>query len=250
MIRGFYSGVSSMVSQQTYLNTIANNIANVNTTAFKPQTVAFSALLYQSVDGGDGSEIQNGNGVKVEKTGIDYTQGSLQQTGLEMDCAITQDDGFFAIENKDDGTISYTRDGAFEVYNDGSTAYVVNQAGNFVLSADGERIEVKTKTTTIDTAGNATTTGGFDSSGIGVFRFPNVYGLKLAGGNQYLATDMSGEAESVTNPSMATGYLEASGVDLSRELVRMIEASKGFSLGSKVVQTADDMEKVVNQLRS
>lgn len=249
MIRGFYAGTSCMLSQQTNMNTVANNLANINTTAFKPQTTAFSALLYQNVNGGDGTNfISTGHGVRVEKTGTNFTQGNMKSTGLDKDCAI-MGDGFFAIEDKDDGTITYTRDGAFEYSTSDSTTYLVNGAGNYVLTADGERVEIAAVKTTTDANGITTTTGGFDASKIGVYTFPNVYGLELAGGGQYKATDLSGEAESVEKPSIKTGYLESSGTDISEEMVKMIEASKAFSLGAKVVQTADEMEKVVNQLR-
>ncbi len=248
MIRGFYAGASCMMSQQTSMNTVANNIANISTTAFKPQNTAFSALMYQNVNGGDGNYISTGHGVVVQKTGVNYTQGDLRSTGMEMDCAIIGD-GFFAVENKDDGTITYTRDGAFELSVSDSTSYLVNGAGNYVLNADGERIEVPAVTTTTDASGITTTTGGFDSSKVGVYKFANNYGLELAGGGQYKATDRSGEAEAVEKPTIRTGYLEASGVQIAQEMVKMIEASKAFSFGSKVVQAADDMEKVVNQLR-
>ncbi|MEL7657226.1 MAG: flagellar hook-basal body protein [Bacillota bacterium] len=248
MIRGFYAGASCMVSQQTNLNTVANNIANVSTTGFKPQTTAFSALMYQNVNGGDGNYIQNGHGVRVQKNGINFTQGDLKSTGMPMDCAIVGD-GFFAVENRDDGTLAYTRDGAFQLSVDESETYLVNGAGNYVLDAEGERITVSAVTTTTDTNGNVTTTGGFDPSDIGVYTFPNKYALELTGNNQYRETEASGEAAAVTSPAIKVGYLENSKVELAQEMVKMIEASKAFSLGSKVVQTADDMERVINQLR-
>lgn len=248
MIRGFYSGASCMYSQQTNLNTIANNIANISTTGFKPQNTAFSALMYKNVNGGDGEYITSGHGVRVQKTGTDYSQGDLRSTGMEMDCAISGN-GFFAIEDKESGEITYSRDGAFELSLDDSTRYLVNGAGNFVLDADEERIEIEAETTTTDAAGITTTTGGFDSAQIGVFTFANNYGLELAGGGQFKVTEASGEAEAVEKPTIQVGYLEGSRTQLSQEMVRMIETQKAFSLGSKVVQTADEMEKVINQLR-
>jgi len=246
MIRGFYTGASAMISQQTNLNTIANNLANANTTAYKPQQAAFSALMYQNVygGGGEGNHIATGHGVKVQKTGIDFTQGELRNTGMPYDCAI-MGEGFFAIENREDGTITYTRDGSFQLAVDGSEAWLVNSDGNYVLDADGERIQITEART--DAAGKVT--GGFNPDVVGVFRFPNQYGLELAGGNQYRATELSGEAEAVENPEIRTGYLEGSRVQLAQEMVKMIEASKGFSFGSRIVQTADEMEKVINQLR-
>jgi flagellar basal-body rod protein FlgG len=248
MIRGFYAGTSGMISQQTYLNNIANNLSNANTTAYKPQITAFASLMYQNTNGGDGNYIQTGHGVKVEKTGLDFRQGDLQATGMPMDCAI-EGSGFFALQGGDDGPVTYTRDGSFGLSVEDSETYLVSGAGRYVLDADGERITVAPVTTKKDSNGNTVTEGGFDASKIGVYQFPNQYGLELAGGNQYLATDLSGEAEAVTSPKIKAGSLEASKVDISLEMVRMIEASKAFSLGSKVVQTADEMEKIANQLR-
>ncbi len=154
-------------------------------------------------------------------------------------------EGFFAVENREDGTVTYTRDGSFQLSVDGSETWLVNSAGNYVLDGDGERIQITEVTT--DAAGNVT--GGFDPAVVGVYRFANQYGLELAGGNQYRATELSGEGEAVEEPEVKSGYLEGSRVQIAQEMVKMIEASKGFSLGSKVVQTADEMEKVINQLR-
>jgi flagellar basal-body rod protein FlgG len=246
MIRGFYTGASALVSQQTNLNTIANNMANISTTAYKPQQTAFSALMYQNIGGGagEGNNISAGHGVRVQKTGIDFSQGDLNNTNMPMDCAILGE-GFFAVENGEDGTISYTRDGSFRLAVDGSEAYLVDSAGNYVLDADGGWIEV----TAAETDADGNITGGFDSSQVGVYAFPNKYGLELAGGNKYRATELSGEAEALENPVVKAGYLENSRVQTAQEMVKMIEASKGFSFGSKIVQTADEMEKVINQLR-
>mgnify|MGYP002409826119 CR=1 FL=1 len=250
MIRGFYSGASSLVSQQINLNTIANNLANVGTTGFKPQQAAFSSLLYQSIygGGGEGHTIQTGHGVRIQKTGIDFNQGDLNRTDIPTDCAILGE-GFFAIEDREDGTITYTRDGCFGLSVDGSNAYLVNGAGNYVLGEDEDRIEIEEAKTTTDSNGKITAEGGFDSKQLGVFVFTNKYGLELAGGNQYRTTEASGEAEALEEPDIRTGYLENSRVQLAQEMVKMIEASKGFSFGSKIVQTADEMEKIINQLR-
>lgn len=237
-----------MVTQQTNLNTIANNVANIGTTAYKPQQAAFSALMYQNMygGGGEGNYITNGHGVRIQKTGVDFTQGELKSTNMPLDCAILGD-GFFAIENREDGTITYTRDGSFQFSLDGDTTYLANSAGNYVLDAEGERIEIAGVTKDAD--GNVTSPGGFDHTQVGVYTFANQYGLELAGGNQYKANETSGEAEAVESPELKVGYLESSRVQLAQEMVKMIEASKGFSFGSKIVQTADEMEKVINQLR-
>ncbi len=250
MIRGFYSGASCVVSQQTNLNTIANNIANISTTAYKPQQAAFSALMYESLNGGagEGNQIQNGHGVRVQKTGIDFTQGDLINTNMPMDCAILGD-GFFAIENREDETITYSRDGNFQLSTDDADTYLVNSAGNYVLDADGDRIEVQGVKTSTDSKGVTTTEGGFDATQVGVYSFPNKFALELLGGNQYRETEASGEAEAIEEPQIKTGFLEGSRVQAALEMVKMIEASKGFSFASKIVQSADEMEKIINQLR-
>lgn len=248
MIRGFYSSVSSLVSQQTNLNTIANNMANLSTTAFKPQRTAFSSMLCSEMNGGAGTALTVGNGTYVTQTGIDFTAAGLQQTNMPLDFAITGE-GFFALENAESGEITYTRDGSFKVMLDGDDAYVVNANGDYVLDAEGDRIELQKAVTKIGE--NETETGGWDYDAVtpGVWTFPNQYELKLLGSNQYAQTERSGEAEELETPQVVQGFLENSQVQLSQEMVRMIEASKSFSFGAKLVQTADEIEKTVNQLR-
>jgi flagellar basal-body rod protein FlgG len=233
MIRAFYTARSSLVSQQTNLNTIANNVANVNTTGFKPQQVNFSSLIYDNINGGAANSINVGHGVKVGKLGLDFEQGVLNQTNMPMDCAIIGP-GFFAIEDRESGEITFTRDGNFKKSIERSRVYLVDSKGDYVLNDRMRRIEIEE---------------GFDHKEIGVFDFDNRYGLQLVGGNRFAATDESGNAERVRDPNVKVGFLENSAVQLSKEIVKMIEASKGFSLGSRVIHTTDEMEKIINQLR-
>ena len=233
MIRGYYAAKSGMLSQQTYLDTIGNNIANVNTNGFKSQVTAFSSLLYENIDGGAGTEIATGHGSKVEKNGINFAGVGLQRTDQEMDCAI-DGDGFFGIQNKGTNTVTYTRDGAFSISVEGDRQFLVNSQGNYVVGADNNPIDI---------------TAGFDSKAVGLFSFSNPYGLQLLGSNQYAATNVSGQAVADTESTIETGYLEPSGTDVATEMVKMIEASKAFSFNSKILQSTDEMEKIVNQLR-
>ena len=143
MIRGFYTAASGLVSQQNNLNTVANNMANVSTTGFKSQSTAFSSLLYSSMHGGAGrgNNISMGNGVKMQQTGLQLEQGTPVKTDMPFDFAITGE--LFAIENRGDGSITYTRDGSFSIDVDGSACYLVNSAGNYVLDEDGDRIRLR-----------------------------------------------------------------------------------------------------------
>lgn len=233
MIRGFYAAKSGMMSQQKYLDTIGNNVANVNTNGFKPQVTAFSSLLYENIDGGAGATIATGHGAKVEKNGINFSGVGLQRTDQKMDCAI-EGDGFFGILNKATNTVTYTRDGAFSISVEGDRQFLVNSQGNYVVGADNNPIDI---------------TDGFNADAVGLFRFANPYGLQLLGNNQYAATTVSGAAAVDTGSKIVTGYLEPSGTDVATEMVKMIEASRAFSFNSTILQTTDQMEKVVNQLR-
>lgn len=233
MIRGFYSSSLGMISQQNYLNTIANNVANINTTAFKPQVTAFASLLYENIDGGAGAEISTGHGAKVQKNGIDFTQGGLDATGRTLDCAI-EGAGFFAVRDKETNAISYTRDGAFSISVEGDQNFLVDSNGNYVLGQDNNQINI---------------TAGFNPASLGVFSFSNPYGLQLLGNNQYGVTNLSGQPVADNQSLVRTGYLEAAGTDTAREMVKMIEASKAFSFNADILKSTDEMEKTVNQLR-
>lgn len=233
MIRGFYSAAAGLESRQAQLNVIANNIANINTTGFKPQAATFSSLMYQSMNGGARSFISVGHGVRLADTSSVFAQGDLKHTDGELDCAV-MGPGFFAMESKKDKTITYTRDGCFKVRQEASKSFLVNGVGDYVLDEKKSKIEI---------------TDAFDVQKIGVFTFSNPSGLKLLGGNQFISTDLSGKAENVKEPKTVVGHLENSGVQLAEEMVRMIEATKGFSFNSKIIQAADEMEKTINQLR-
>ncbi|MBC3899081.1 flagellar hook-basal body protein [Acetobacterium malicum] len=233
MIRGFYASKLGMIAQQNSLNTIANNVANINTIGFKPQVTAFSSLLYENIDGGGGAEISTGHGAKVQKIGIDFTQGFLQPTGRTLDCAI-EGAGFFAIQNKETNTTTYTRDGVFHISVEGDQSFLVDARGNYVLGQDNNPLNI---------------TGGFDSANLGVFSFANPYGLTLLGSNQFAVSDLSGQPAADNVSIVRNGYLESSATDSATEMVKMLEANRAFSFNSRIVQSTDEMEKTVNQLR-
>ncbi len=233
MIRGFYAAKLGMMAQQNTLNIIGNNVANINTLGFKPQVTAFASLLYENIDGGAGTQISTGHGAKVQKVGIDFTQGELEPTRRELDCAIVGD-GFFGILDKETNTTTYTRDGVFQISVEGDQQFLVNIAGDYILGKDGNPLNV---------------TDGFDSELVGVFSFANRYGLQLLGSNQFAETAVSGPAQ-VDNISMIrTGYIESSATDSATEMVKVLKANSAFSFNSRILQSTDEMEKTVNQLR-
>lgn len=233
MIRGFYAAKLGMMAQQNALNIVGNNVANINTLGFKPQVAAFASLLYENIDGGAGAQISTGHGAKIQKIGIDFTQGEMEPTRRDLDCAI-DGDGFFGILNKETNTTTYTRDGVFQISVEGDQKFLVNLAGNYILGKDGNPLNI---------------TGDFDSELVGVFSFPNRYGLQLLGSNQFAETAASGQAQ-VDNVSVVrSGYLESSATDSATEMVKVLKANSGFSFNSRILQSTDEMEKTVNQLR-
>ncbi|MCL2164988.1 MAG: flagellar hook-basal body protein [Oscillospiraceae bacterium] len=236
MIRGFYASRSGILGQQDSMNVIANNFANINTSGFKPAHSAFASLIYAKVNGGAGIGMDVGHGVKVQNTAVNYSQAGLSETMSPTDMAIIGE-GFFCVIAGDDGQMYYTRSGDFRYSVEGDSKFLVDSLGGYVLDDSGSPIEL--------IAGEEIT-----PDMPGVYVFPNRHGLEMVGSNRLIATEVSGDAEAVDNPVVHAGFLERSGVVVSYEMVKMIEASKAFAFNAKVLQVIDEMESVSNQLRT
>ena len=270
MIRGFYSARLGINAQQEHLNVIANNMANLNTVGFKGSRVSFADLMYQNLNRNTAENaVMVGHGVKINKTDLSMEQGALEPTGYHLDYAITQEGQFFAVRDAA-GDISYTRAGNFILSADDSgNYYLADSRGNRILDPDGEDIEVEfeeieNKVPVKDSDGNIVKDADgnivyntFYGEGapivtkdmVGVFSFRNSYGLNQVGANMFVATDVSGEATVVEQPNIMAGFLEGSAVEVSNEMVKMIEASRAFSFNSRMVQVADEVEQTINNLR-
>jgi len=259
MIQSLYSGATGMEAQQLNLNTIANNLANANTTGYKRSKIEFQDLLYQKArtagaDAGGGNVtptgIELGNGSKVVSTAKVFTQGQLKQTGEKMDLAI-EGDGFFEVQRAD-GTRAYTRDGSLKIDGQGR---VVTSTGFQLLSGFQP---IAAGTTGISIAGGgevtATSSGGNQNFRIQLTRFANPAGLRSLGGNLYEETPASGSPET-GNPTEAgfggvnQGFVESSNVNVVEEMVNMIQAQRAYEINSKSIQTSDDMLEKANQLK-
>ena len=240
MIRGYWTARAGMISHQTRMDTIANNMANASTTAFKPQRSSFKDLIYQNVNRIQAQDsAMVGAGVKVNTNDSLMMQGALYPTERELDMALLGDGDFFMLEASN-GDILYSRAGNFYLQlEDDETAYLVDGSGNRVLDVDGEQIELEL----IDGKFN------FDPQIVGIYRFPNQYGLTRMGDNGYVETASSGAPELVEIPEYKQGYLEGSAVQISQEMVGVIEASKAFSLSARMSQVADEVEQTINNLR-
>jgi flagellar basal-body rod protein FlgG len=260
MIRALWSSASGMAAQQTNIDVISNNLANVNTTGFKKESALFEDLMYQTEvpQGnklGDGSTvptgIQIGYGTRTVATARSFTQGDLQQTGGTLDVAI-QGRGFFKIEMPD-GSIAYTRDGSLKMNSSGQivtnrgykvsgTDTIDSQATDITIARDGTMSVVVNNTTQT-------------LSPITLTDFPNPAGLRALGDNLYIETDASGTPQSGLTPgsngegTLAQGYLESSNVAIVDEMVRMIQAQRAYEISSKAIQASDEMLSTANNLK-
>lgn len=269
MIRALYTAASGMTAQQLNVDTISNNLANVNTVGYKKETTNFKSLLYTQLQGPqDEAETapttnQVGHGVRALANSRNYSAGTLQQTDNTTDLALIGE-GFFAVDYN--GEECYTRDGSFRfsMLEDEGVYALVTADGHPVLSTEDESIlvgnEVPVEELVIGTYGNIYY---LDEEGIQmdiaqlkVVQFPNRGGLEAKGSNLYGATAASGEPvlededETMNRTTIRTGYLEGSNVQLAEEMVNLIIAQRAYEINSTAIKTADDMMQQANQLKS
>ena len=253
-----YSAATGMEAQQLNLNTIANNLANVNTPGFKRSKIEFQDLLYQKprsagADTGGGNlaptGVEVGNGARVAATSKVFTQGSLTASGNNMDIAI-QGEGFLEV-TKGDGTKAFTRDGSLKI---SATGTIVNNDGLPVLGF--QPVPAGTASVSIAENGQVTVQGtsGTQSYRISLTRFPNPAGLRSLGANLYDETPSSGTPETGSPGengfgTVMQGYTEGSNVNIVEEMVNLIVAQRAYEVNAKSVQAADEMMQLSNNLR-
>ena len=254
-----YSAATGMEAQQMNLDTIANNLANVNTPGFKRSKIEFQDLLYQKprtagADAGGGNiiptGIEVGNGTRVASTSKEFTQGQLTSTGGNLDLAL-QGDGFYEVQQPD-GTTGYTRDGSFKL---NASGQVVTSDGLPVLSGF-QTIPTGTTAITISQTGEVSiqTASGTTSFSLTLARFANPSGLRSLGGNLYQETTASGTPETGKPGengygTVMQGYVESSNVNLVEEMVNLITAQRAYEINSKSIQASDEMLQNVAQMK-
>ncbi len=265
MIRALWTAASGMSAQQTNLDVVSHNIANVNTVGFKQSRANFEDLMYQNIkDPGvvsaDGnrvpSGIQVGLGVKLADVSKIFSQGSLKHTGRDLDIAI-EGRGFFKIELPGGGE-AYTRAGDFQLDNEG---YVVTTEGyrlspNIQVSSPETLVSLSIspngKVTAVRNEGGTQTTE--ELGDIKLYRFVNPAGLKAIGQNLFLPTEASSEAvEGDPNTDgfgkLSQGFLESSNVNIVEEMVNLIVAQRAYEMNSKGITTSDEMLRTVANLK-
>ncbi|HXX40547.1 MAG TPA: flagellar basal-body rod protein FlgG [bacterium] len=257
-MQALWTASTGMAGQQTQIDVIANNLANLNTPGFKTARAQFQDLVYQNITtpgapapGGTVTPtgVSVGLGTRVASTPRMFAQGSLQQTQNQYDLAI-QGDGFFQV-TLPDGTIGYTRDGSFQVNGQGQ---LVTSDGYLVQP--GITIPPTATAVTIGADGTVSVTmpGQQNPQQVGqlqLARFANPAGLLARGQNLFVATQASG-APLVATPgqqgtgTLAQGYVEQSNVSLVDQMVALIDAERAYEAMSKVVTTGDQMLQMAN----
>ncbi len=279
MMRSLWTAASGMLAQQTNLDTISNNLANVNTTGYKKSTAEFKSLLYQTLQStstnaaGENKPVpaQVGLGTRTAAITVSYTQGGLQATDINTYMAI-EGSGFFKVRDLD-GNVCYTRDGSFNLQpTEGGTMLCTSQ-GYPVLDQNNNPIVIpnqyRTDDITVDREGNIFVEGAdgnkvaltdvfngqqYDKK-IGLVQFNNPAGLNSVGGNLYQETVASGAPlEESANPGLKQslihqGYVEMSNVQVADEMVNMIVAQRAYEMNSKAIQASDEMLQQANNLR-
>jgi flagellar basal-body rod protein FlgG len=242
MRTAFYAGKSGLLANQKAMDNIANNVANVSTNGFKPQNMSFQSLIYDEMYVNTPTDPEKGNGVKSEVNDVNFNPSSLVPTNYDLDFAITSN-ALFAVEK--DGLTAYTRAGNFNIGILGDTGYLVTQSGDFVLDKNGQRIVLQKQ------AG----TNNFDTSDlsnkIGLFNFANPNYLIPVQGTLYAVSNKSGEGVAVENNAgqLIQGALEQSGTNLADEMAEMITVQRAFQLAARVVTTAEENQRTINDLR-
>ncbi|MDR0491343.1 MAG: flagellar hook-basal body protein [Oscillospiraceae bacterium] len=244
--------------QQRRLDVIANNVANVNSAAFKSDRLDFKDALYTTgivpnyprTPAPEGNQ-QKGHGVMIAGITKDYSTGSFQRTDRELDVAI-EGEGFFELEDPN-GNIVYSRNGSFELGEGGDGMYLVNGDGWYIHDDNGMRIGIPDDTGSIafDTDGTITFTvdGEETTAKLGLFTFRNLTGLMSVGNGNLGETEASGEKMPVDGTMIRQGEIEISNVKLSEEMTRIIRTQRVFQLSSRALTTADEMEAIANNLR-
>jgi flagellar basal-body rod protein FlgG len=241
MLEGLYSAAAGMQAQQQRIDSVANDLANVNTNGYKHTRVAFRDLLYVNDASGN---VHSGAGAAATTIGRGFTQGAMRETGNPLDVAI-EGEGFLRVRRAD-GTDALTRDGSLRIDPRGR---LTTQRGELVQPA----ITVPAGTNESAVSIGADGTVSANNRPVGRIQLVNVRSpesLDVIGENLYRTTAASGAATTAAGARLTQGSIEASNVDVGDSMTEMIDAQRSFQLASRAVQMQDQMLQIANQVKS
>ncbi len=239
----FYTASVGAWQQQERLNVHGNNIANVNNYGFRAKRPVFSDLMYDFIAGAQADELPRGTGAYMVSADTDFSPTGFADTGRAMDYGI-EGEGFFALWDPATGDYSYSRDGSFTMSQfmlrgeDGQEEahwYLSDGLGRFVMSRNGQLVEVDPEHLDAELP-------------VGIFDFVNTNGMQSLSENRFVPVEKNGQLR-VGRGKLVQGVLEQSNVDLANELTKVIESQRSFTYALKMIQTSDEIETTVNDLR-
>jgi flagellar basal-body rod protein FlgG len=238
MLNGLYSAASGMLAQQTRMDMLANDLANVDTTGYKQARIGFRDLIYNTEQG-----MHIGAGSAIVDAGRNEAEGAFQATGDPLSLAIAGP-GFFQVR-RGDGSVALTRSGDF-----------TTDARGEIVTGSGERLvpplklPAGTDPDSVSVAAGGTVRAGQARIGkITLVNVTNTAGLTALGNNLFVATPASGRPHAIAGSQIEQGYLEASNVDLAQTMVALIDAQRSFEMDSRAIQNQDQMMQVANGIR-
>ena len=260
MIRALWISKTGLDAQQTQMDVISNNLANVSTSGFKRSRAVFEDLLYQTLrqPGAQSSQqtqvpsgLQIGTGVRPVATERIHTQGNLQLTGNQLDVAI-QGAGFFQVQMPD-GTTAYSRDGSFQIDSQGQLVTANGFAIQPALTIPANAINVSIGRDGLVSVTQPGVTAPVQVGSLQLATFINPAGLQSLGDNLYQETASSGTPATNVPGTNGSGllnqnYVETSNVNVVEELVNMIQTQRAYEINSKAIQTSDQMLQRLSQI--
>lgn len=256
MEMSFYNGKLGAAAQQAKMDVVANNIANVNTAGFKAKSMVFSDLIYRNLEGNEGPNVKSGSGVKADRTSTSFEKGGMNLSSSQMDFSI-EGRGFFVLQNPQTKEKLYTTSGNFVLAQQGESFYLASKDGNFVLGKDEQPIRIKsgeneTLSWDVETDKDGNPIEGMainiEDAEPAVFDFPKIEGLLSVGDSNFIAVEKNGQPFAV-DAKVTRGGFEGSNVDVTKEFTRIIEAQRAYQYSLRMVQTTDEIQNLVNNLR-
>lgn len=267
-MRSLWTAAAGMKTQQATIDSIANNLSNVNTTGYKKERLEFKSLLYETMkeggevgNGGKPVNLQVGHGVQTVASVKSFSQGTFERTEGPLDFAL-EGSGFFVVKDME-GKEVFTRDGSFKTSLYKDDIILTNTNGQPVIGVDDEPLIFKDGIAIdkleIDQFGRFSVIEDGNKVDLGiqmkVVQFKNAQGLKSIGGGNYEQSVASGEplvekdADKLSPSMVIQGGLEGSNVQAVEEMVKLIVAQRAYELSSKAVQTSDEMLARANELK-
>lgn len=261
MYQSFYTAALGAGTCMAKMGVISNNLANINNEGYKPKTAAFSDLLNYNLNDSENAvtELMAGNGVRMQRTYSNYGTSALTPTNSSIDFAILNDNAFFMLKDPVSGAISYTRGGHFYRAQMEDGYYLMTDNGKLVLDQNREplkadvpdiehMLEMMEEGYEPEEEDEEVDEEDEDRPVLSAYTFSNPSRLLSTQANEYVPPEGM-EPILVQNAQIESGMLERSGVDLSKEMVKMIECQRAYSYALKMVQTSDEVESTINSLR-